>query len=293
MASFGFSTTFSTVYRIWGEIMHDFFKHMVSEHRIKNAALFFLLTILILLPLSQAYAQKREEVEIEQTSQGGVCFTFDDQDIEGWSLLGEVLQAYDAKATFFVSGFLTLKAQQVKALRLLQSQGSEIGSHSLSHVKPLEYGKTHSGQEYYDEEVFPSVFWMRLAGLKVSSFAYPGGIGTQDQMDVLMEHFPVIRMTEFTRETNRIPNTETIYYKPGQPVRIVQGVGIDRRYENAPEEVKAGLDRAKERGEIVTFYAHKIHDEDPYGIDLETMTSYIDYAHQIGLKFYTVSDLGR
>ena len=57
----------------------------------------------------------------------GVVLTFDDRNMNQWVKQIPLFEKYDAKVTFFVDHFHTLKPQQIAALKKLKARGGTVG----------------------------------------------------------------------------------------------------------------------------------------------------------------------
>ena len=180
---------------------------------------------------------------------GGIALTFDDAYIAQWYAIKDLLQQYSARATFFVSHFLSLSAEQVQQLRELKAAGNEIGFHGVNHIHAVMYlNAGHTITEYLNAEIFPGITAMRNAGLFPTSFAYPYGENNLILNSVLLHHFDYIRDTSYTSGSTQIADLNACYYSGGNQ-RSLAGIGIDTNYGHPLSEIYTGMDRAAQAGE--------------------------------------------
>ncbi|NLY72047.1 MAG: hypothetical protein GX076_10280 [Clostridiales bacterium] len=85
-----------------------------------------------------------------------------------------------------------------------------------------------------------------------------------------------------------------MYYMPGRSNGLVFGVGIDGIYNNTIEEILKGIDRARDKGEILVVYAHIIgDDEDDYSymVSKNKLERILQYVKENDMVFYTMSEV--
>lgn len=263
----------------------------------------FLLSLILFVAL---FANSGNET-IKSVRGGGVILTFDDDTIVEWFDANRKLSKYKWKATFFVSEFYSLQAEEINRLKILQSVGHEIASHGYNHINAQEFISSHSPEKYIENEILPSINAMKDEGFDISTFAYPFGatirfnltekisyvlsgnkINTLDKM--LLEHFDIIRKTTYKQ---RAPSQQ-INFANGS--RIVFGLGTDVIYENEVEYLLNMLQYAKENDKIVIFYGHRIasdKEDSKYTTDVETLKKICRYVENNDMRFMTMKDLVR
>ncbi|MBI9072511.1 MAG: polysaccharide deacetylase family protein [Melioribacteraceae bacterium] len=228
------------------------------------------------------------EKTIKEVNGGGVVITFDDYFISDWYNADLGLQKYDWKATFFISNLNTLSEEDFEKLRLLQSKGHEVGSHGLNHKKAKEYSQADKLDEYIQTDILPSIEILEKNGLKINSFAYPGGARTKDTDEVLLDHFNIIRATTY----GKTDAPEQKNYANGS--RIVFGLGIDNSYGNYEEYLLKLLEYARVNNLIVIFYAHRISDEQnlpKQTVSIHVLEAICKFVKNNDMKFMTMRDL--
>jgi peptidoglycan/xylan/chitin deacetylase (PgdA/CDA1 family) len=179
-------------------------------------------------------------------------------------------------------------------LRVLKRDGHEIASHGLNHLNALDFVNSNSLEAYIAEEIIPSIHMMEKDNLKPTSFAYPFGARTEEIDAALLEIFKIIRGTTYTNSKIRLKDLDSVYYMPGRSNGLVFGVGIDGIYNNTIEEILKGIDRARDKGEILVVYAHIIgDDEDDYSymVSKNKLERILQYVKENDMVFYTMSEV--
>ncbi|QDV51265.1 polysaccharide deacetylase family protein [Gimesia fumaroli] len=228
----------------------------------------------------------------------GVVLTFDDRNMNQWVKQIPLFQKYDAKVTFFVDHFHTLKPQQIVALKQLQAAGHAIGCHGVKHRKAVDFVREHGIERYLQDEINPAVKRMTDAGIKPTAFAYPSSSRNEEIDQALLKTFRHLRGGTGLAPNQRMRDLKPIFV----PVDQIQqtgcliGTGIDYAdTEKRPHyltEVKDAMDHAKQRGEIVIFYAHNISDNGPgHHLSPKALEEILAHAQQINLPTLTYDDL--
>lgn len=226
----------------------------------------------------------------------GVVLTFDDTSVDQW--YDFFAGRNDVKATFFVSQWHTLSSAQIEKLRTLQNKGNEIGCHSYEHI-PIHYppylSEPTNATLYVAQQVLPALANMQAAGFYPVSFAYPNGRRTPAYDDAIRPYLPYLRATT-PNAGQTLSTLDELYHNSSSHYGFLSGDGIDSSYQNELAEINAALQRAKDRGEILTLYAHRIlpagetHD---YGTPASKLNAVIDQAKALGLRFYTFQEAYR
>lgn len=229
-------------------------------------------------------------------SQAGVVLTFDDTSVDQWHDF--FAGRNDVRATFFVSYWHTLTVSQVEKLRALQNAGHEIGCHSYSHV-PIHHSpylsEPANASLYVAEQVLPAIANMQAAGFYPNSFAYPNGRRLPAFDEAIRPYLPYLRSTS-PNGGGILSTLNEIYHSSSQHYAYLSGDGIDSSYQNDLPEIEAALQRAKDRGEILTLYAHRIlpaGETHEYGTPASKLAAVIERAKALGLRFYTFQEAFR
>ena len=151
---------------------------------ITNCALVCILAVvgtICLLPASSPAAGVEGEVYYSGTSEHGVSLMFNVyQNTEEVLGILDVLDEYDAKATFFLGGCWA--DDNVACVKEIVSRGQEIGSHGYFHRK-------HDTLNYSEnvEEIRRSVEFLSLAtGHTLTLFAPPSGAYNDDTVSAAL-----------------------------------------------------------------------------------------------------------
>ena len=216
----------------------------------------------------------------------GVAITFDDNSIENWSAIRNLLNNYTANATFFVSNYGTLDESEKDMLRELQSDGHEIGYHGYAHLDASIYLENHTINEYMSNEIINGITQMQRDGFNPVDFSLPNGHGDDNSslMNALQQNFTHIRSTA------RGP----IYYQYGSNTSVIYAQGIDDiTYNQSMNDIYNEISTAKENDEIVIFYCHDPVPGNPleYQISYSRLQNILVNASQNNMKFYTISEL--
>jgi peptidoglycan/xylan/chitin deacetylase (PgdA/CDA1 family) len=227
-------------------------------------------------------------VNINQEDHGGVALTFDDTYINDWYNIRQILQEYNAHATFFVSNLNNVDASEREKLRILQADGNEIAFHGYHHVDVLDYLQSHSVDEYMNDDILPGIELMQSWGFNPVDFAAPGGSHDEQATDALLEYFDHVRFT-----TSQI--VDGVYYTRGSNAGICWGIGIDTYYwYHTDEYILNGMSTAKNSDRILIFYGHQPV-ENAY--PLSEQTSYarlrliLQYASENNMRTYTINEI--
>jgi hypothetical protein len=123
----------------------------------------------------------------------GLCLSFDDTEVDGWFALRDLFAAYDVHATFFVTLYAQLSAEERAKLHTLYDEGHSIEAHGVNHANALDYIAAHGLAAYIDDEVVPSFDVLRADGFSPVAYAHPGGAHTRELDEALREHVALVR----------------------------------------------------------------------------------------------------
>ena len=222
---------------------------------------------------------------------GAIVLTFDDKYINEWFTADSIFSIYDWKATFCVTAYGTLTENEKLKLIMLQNNGHEIASHGTNHYNALSYLSHNSIEEYIKNEILPSLNEMKIDGLNITSFAYPGGVRSVEVDLALFDYFSVLRGTTYDRISAK---SKSHYLIRGEKELLVCGLGIDNHYEHFDiDYIISLLEYAANEGIAVIFYGHKIADDDisSYVTSYDTLDKICKYAQEKGMEFLTLREL--
>ncbi|MBI9071928.1 MAG: polysaccharide deacetylase family protein [Melioribacteraceae bacterium] len=225
----------------------------------------------------------------------GVCLTFDDTYVDQWYNISQLFLENEIQATFFVTKINSLPQSNLSKLEELHKAGFEIGSHGYNHLNANDYLQNHTLDEYYENEILPSIKGLESLNIPVKSFSYPYGMNNDSLDTFLLQYFDVLRdITDEQRKPldKEVDKIEEIYFTKGDKP-VISSLGIDNNFKIDLENLKKALERADRNNEVLILYAHCPVDSDPiaYQITDEYLSELIKLIKEAGLKTYTCSDL--
>jgi hypothetical protein len=128
-------------------------------------------------------------------ARAGIALAFDDNAIEEWLSIRDLLLAHGARVTFFVSRYARLDDHERAGLDLLARDGHDLQPHSVDHLHGLAYVNEHGLDGYMHDEVLPSLDIMANAGYPPTVYAYPFGEHTAAIDDQLLQRVGRVRTT--------------------------------------------------------------------------------------------------
>ena len=218
------------------------------------------------------------------SGRSGVAVCFDDDFVDQWYGQRQLFEQFGARATFAVTRFDQLDSQELEQRHDLEDDGHEIACHSLTHVDPLIYLEDHSVDEYIADEIEPAIELMEAEGFPPTSFTIPWGGQTNALVDVLFEHFEIVR------GSGSLGGTQDVFYKSDDG-RLIAGARLDEGWWTEAQ-LDAALRRAERNGSVLVLYAHRIMDESEQShvtqASLEKALAMID---ERGLPHVTLTEL--
>jgi len=210
-----------------------------------------------------------------------VSFTFDDTPKSAAAVGGPILDAYNARATFYVSGGLVdkwsghwtgISADEIVGLH---RAGHEIACHTFSHTRTTDLDAAGLATEIEDNRRYllaldPSI--------KIENFAYPYGLGSVLRKGQLRKIFHSSR--------GIIPGANSgvvdLQFLRATPLidRDIDRDGIDRAFEEA----------VANNGWLI-FYSHDVATEpSPYGCSPSLLRHALDAASRRNVQILSVAD---
>jgi len=124
---------------------------------------------------------------------GSLALSFDDHNLESWTALRPMFAHYNARVTFFVSGFPFLTEAERAQLHQLAADGHDIEYHSTNHFHASQYAADHGAAAYVADDIVPGLEAMRADGFAPTIFAYPFGERSSVTDEALRPHFAHLR----------------------------------------------------------------------------------------------------
>jgi Polysaccharide deacetylase len=126
----------------------------------------------------------------------GVALGFDDNAIDHWFSIRDLLNARRAHVTFFVSRWGSRTAGERQELATLAQDGHDVEPHSVGHLHVSEFVQAHGIDGYVAEELLPSMDALVGAGYDVPTiYAYPFGERPEPLDAAVLEHVPRVRVS--------------------------------------------------------------------------------------------------
>lgn len=245
--------------------------------------------LLLILSIILFSCSENEDIPIPKPNlQSGVVISFDDDFVDEWFEVNNILQKYDWKATFFVTRFNQLSNAKIQKLKVLKYEGHEIAGHGLNHINAPTFISSFGTSEYLNQEILPMINLMNNEDLYPTSFAYPYGSRDSTTDKLLLNEFKIIRGTTYG---NSNPASQSCYYNKS---RLVFGLGIDKNYSHfSIPYFLSLLEYAKNNNKIVIFYAHKPVStfKNNYETEHQTLIDICNYVKTNNMKFYKTSEL--
>lgn len=221
-----------------------------------------------------------------QLNQAGVALTFDDDRIDNWFEYLPYLDSANVKATFYICKYNRLTIAQKNKLAIIQSHGHEIAFHSTNHYNMLDYvyKYKHTTDELMLNEIECGLKMMNKDGFYPTTFAYPYGAhnGLYDKM--LLRYFKSVRALNGTNDFSKS-------LAPTEKNTLLFGLGVDKSSKRSDEVVMQVIKSALENNTCAVFVAHDINTSSKLSITQERLKKMVNYVNQLGLKFYTVSQI--
>lgn len=148
--------------------------------------------------LATARDQQLELLTFADLAEGGeprsgISLSFDDNSVDEWFGMLDLLERYDAHVTFFVTKYAEMTGDQKAKLHALADAGNSIEAHGKEHLHGVDYVAAHGLEAYLEDEVRPSIEVLRADGFTPRAFAYPYGERTREMDDAIAELLPVVR----------------------------------------------------------------------------------------------------
>lgn len=232
------------------------------------------------------------------TPQAGVLLTFDDAHISEWLAALPLLEKYKAQATFFVTRFDKLSPEQRAGLKQIEAAGHEIGCHGLRHIKAAVHTESKGIEDYLAVEITPALVAMAEAEFRPTSFAYPSSNNNGVTDAALLKSFRHLRTGTGVKEGHRLAQMDVLFTPVAQVADrgLLVGKGIDRigypDREDQLAQLFEAMERAAEKGEILTLYAHGIAKSGKHHhIKPETLEKVLAHGKKLGLRFYRFDEM--
>ncbi|WP_442510318.1 polysaccharide deacetylase family protein [Novipirellula sp. SH528] len=228
-------------------------------------------------------------------TEGGVVMTFDDRNFDDWIKALPLFDEFGVKATFFISGKIDDTARD--AIQQLRARGHAIGSHSVNHLKAVEYFQENSPEAFLRREIDPQLKEFQAADVAPVSFAYPMSRNNAATDETLLNVFRHVRTGKNIAADKRLSEDDA-FFVPASKIAehgCLYGKGIDYaplRPDRTYQQIDGALERAAKNREIIVLYAHRISKTGTGNfVTPEALTRVFSKAKEQGLRFYTFDEL--
>jgi peptidoglycan-N-acetylglucosamine deacetylase len=221
-----------------------------------------------------------------QLKQAGIALTFDDDRVDNWFKYLPYLDSAGIKATFYICKYNRFSPSQKQKLAVIQSHGHEIAFHSTNHYNMLDYvyKYKHTIDELVQNEITCGLKMMNKDGFYPTNFAYPYGAHNGLYDNTLMRYFKSVRALNGTNDFSKS-------LAPTEKNTLLFGLGIDKSSKRTDEVVMQVIKSALENNTCAVFVAHEINTSSKLSTTLDRLKKMVNYANQLGLKFYTISQI--
>jgi peptidoglycan/xylan/chitin deacetylase (PgdA/CDA1 family) len=212
-----------------------------------------------------------------QKDSSGLLLTFDDNYMTTWKNNFDLLDSYNAKATFFIQGEYSSFCQEAL------ERGHDIGFHTKSHLDLRKVSR-----EVFIRETLTSAESFRKAGIALYSFAYPFGYFNSWMNEELLKHYSILRGYGVTFR---------LYDKTQIHSGYISSKALDNTLFKKDEDFMAAVDimlrTVKFIGGnyVLPLTTHDISDTASYGIKPQRLEYLLKTANDLQLVFYTYKDL--
>ena len=225
----------------------------------------------------------------KESSQFGICLSFDDNYFEQWVEILPLLDTYDVKATFFVTGVGKLNNQEKAWLEQIKEAGHEIGAHGENHLPMNSYIKENGLKMYWQKEIKEHLDEFHKLNIEPKVFAYPYGEKNFYIDFFILPYFKATRNVASNK--GEIRDISSIYFRPGSFRKHFYSLGIDNIKAVTNRDLLDAFQKAKDQNEVIFLHAHRIGDGSGYEINVERLSNLLILAKKDKMSFYTYSEL--
>ncbi|MDB5203265.1 MAG: polysaccharide deacetylase family protein [Ferruginibacter sp.] len=216
----------------------------------------------------------------------GIALTFDDDRVDNWYNYLEFFDTAQVKATFYICKYNRFTADQKNKLAILQQHGHEIAYHTTNHYNMMDYVYKyhHTTDELMKNEVTDGLKMMNRDGFYPTTFAYPYGAHNAVYDKMLMRYFKSVRALNGT-------NDLTKSLAPTENNDLLFGLGIDKSSKRSDAVVAHVIKSAFENNNCAVFVSHDINTGGKLSVSLDRLQKIVAYSKELGMKFYSVSEI--
>ena len=132
----------------------------------------------------------------DATPRAGLALAFDDNAIDAWYGIRDLLRENGARVTFFVTRWYSRSDGERAELAELAADGHDVEPHSVHHLHAATYVLQHGLAAYLANEALPSIDGLTQAGYPPPTvYAFPFGEDSIAIDDAMFEHVPRLRVS--------------------------------------------------------------------------------------------------
>ena len=223
-----------------------------------------------------------------QFQQPGIALTFDDDRVDNWFKYLDFFDSANVKATFYICKYQRFTPDQKRKLAIIQNHGHEIGFHSANHYNMVDYvyKYKHAMDELMKNEITDGLKQMNRDGFYPTTFAYPYGAHNSVLDHELMRYFKSVRALNGTKDFSK----SLICNEHNQ---VLYGLGIDKSSDRSDEVIMELLQATSDNNNCAVFTAHDINTDINISVTLGRLKKIIRRVKELGLKYYTVSEISK
>src|SRR5258705_5823625 len=136
------------------------------------------------------------ELDPAAPPRAGLALAFDDNAIDAWFGVRDLLAAHGAHVTFFLTRWYSRTDRERAELRMLAGDGHDVEPHSVNHLHAVDYVREHGLDAYIADEVLPSIDGLVQAGYPPpNTYAYPFGASTPELDAAILKLVPRVRVS--------------------------------------------------------------------------------------------------
>lgn len=216
----------------------------------------------------------------------GIVLTFDDNMVDNWYRYLPFLDSAGMKATFYICKYNRFTPEQKEKLREIQRHGHEIGYHTTNHYNMVDYVYKfkHPVEEMLKYEIEDGLKMMNKDGFYPATFAFPYGAHNGVIDKLLKRYFHSLRAlngtSDFTKSLAATEHNDLLY-----------GLGIDKSSNRRDADILQMLKSARDNNNCAVLVGHYINMNGSLSVPLWRLRKIADYARELGLKYYTVSEI--
>ncbi len=244
-----------------------------------------ILALVIMLILITTIFSYEKINECEEKVTKGIVLSFDDKkNIFSWNESREFLQEKNIIATFYVDHWDKLTSEEINILKALDSDGHEIGVHTMNHSSYFRHLENNgTPQAYLTNEVLPSKEFAQSLGFEISSFAYPFGHRDSIIDSLILEHFVNVRGTYSYPDETQSWHTSC---KDGNVFRSISPTSSEGIHMGKIIETISNLEDDK----TLFVNGHGINNGG-YPITLENLTLIADLVNNNNIKWLKMKEI--